>query len=54
MEDLELPSINMVYNTQCPEIQDDPIEVVHEEPFIEDIIEDPPHVTSAENIDDWE
>ena len=32
---------------------DDPIEFVHEEPFIEDIVEDPPHVTSTENIEDW-
>ena len=27
---------------------------MHEEPFIEDIIEAPPHVISTENIDDWE
>ena len=32
------------------EIHDDPIDDVHEEPFIED----PPHVTLTENIDDWE
>ena len=27
---------------------------MHEEPLSENIIEDPPHVTSIENIDDWE
>ena len=27
---------------------------MHEEPLSENIIEDPPHVTSTENIDDWE
>ena len=53
MEDLEPPNINMVYNTQCPEFHDDPIQVVQEEPFIEDIIEDPPHVTSMEPIEYW-
>ena len=35
------------------EIHDDPIEVVHEEPFIEDIVEDPPYVTTRETIENW-
>ena len=25
---------------------------MHEEPFIEDIVEDPPHITSTKNIED--
>ena len=44
----------MVYNTQHSEIHYDPIESVHEEPLIEKIVEDPPHVTSTENSGDWE
>ena len=51
MEEPELTSINMANNTQFSEIHDDPIEFVHEEPFIEDIVEDP-HVTLTENIED--
>ena len=31
--------------------EDDPIEELHEEPMIEHIIEDSPHVTIAENIE---
>jgi len=54
MEDIESFNINMVYNTQCIKIYDDPINVLHEKEFIQHIIEDPPHVTSIENIDDWE
>ena len=52
MENPELSSINMVYNTQHSEIHDDPIESVHEEPLIEKIVEDLPHVTSIENSGD--
>ena len=36
------------------EIHDDPIEFVHEEPLVEKIVGDPPHVTSTKNSDDWE
>ena len=54
MEEPELTRINMENNTQFSEIRDDPIEFVREEPFIEDIVEDPPHVTSTENNNDWE
>ena len=50
----EICSSNMVYNTQHSEIHYDPIESVHEEPLVEKIVEDPPHVTSTENSDDWE
>ena len=32
--------------------QDDPIEELHEEPMIEHIVEEPPHVTIDENIED--
>ena len=32
----------------------DSIAFVHEEPLIENIVEDPSHVTSKENIYDWE
>ena len=52
VEELELTSINMENNTHVSEIHDDPIEFVHEEPLIENIVEDP-HVTSMENIEDW-
>ena len=31
--------------------QDDPIEEIHEEPMIEHIVEEPPHVTMDENIE---
>ena len=44
----------MVYNTQHSEIHYDPIESVHEEPLVEKIVEDPPHVTSTEISNDWE
>ena len=36
------------------EICDDSIDFVHEEPLIENIVEDPRHDTSTKNIDDWE
>ena len=45
MENLEISSINMVYNTQHSEIHDGPIKVLHEEPFIEYMIEEPPPIT---------
>ena len=32
--------------------RDDPIEELHEEPMIEHIVEDSPHVTITENIED--
>ena len=35
------------------EIHDDPIEFVHGEPLIENIVEDPTHITSTKNIEDW-
>ena len=54
VEDHEMPSINMVYNNQYSETHDDPVEVVHEESFIEDIIKDPPHVTLIDNTKDWD
>ena len=52
MEDPEISTINTVYNTQHSEIHDDPIKSMHEEPLIEKIVEEPPHVTSIENSDD--
>ena len=44
----------MVYNTQHSKIHYDPIESMHEEPLVEKIVEDPPHVTSTQNSNDWE
>ena len=45
-------SSNTQQDSEEGKIQDDPIEELQEEPMMEDIVEDSPHVTIAENIED--
>ena len=62
-EDPKLPHLIRIVNSRYwvihprnhneEEIHDDSIEFVHEDPLIEKIVEDPPHVTSTETIESW-
>ena len=47
LTELNNPMTSIIYE----HTQDDPIEELHEEPMIEHIVEDSPHVTIAENIE---
>ena len=45
---LKNPMTSIIYE----HTRDDPIEELHEEPMVEHIVEDSPHVTITENIED--